>query len=147
MELAQKHAINEKSTIFVQIQWNLVRLTHAWVGQIGKVSLNLDKNCGFFINSIFLIQSHFLLPSLYLCLIFHSQNSARTPFQVGNNIVALIPGKHYNTTNDQIVVIGAHWDTYGLSPGLNDNGSGVASLLEVARVLGNEIFLFVKTSN
>ena len=83
----------------------------------------------------------------YLCLIFHSQNSARTPFQVGNNIVALIPGKHYNTTNDQIVVIGAHWDTYGLSPGLNDNGSGVASLLEVARVLGNEIFLYVKTSN
>ena len=84
---------------------------------------------------------------MYSCLIFHPQNSARTPFQVGNNIVALIPGKHYNTTNDQIVVIGAHWDTYGLSPGLNDNGSGVASLLEVARVLGNEIFLFVKTSN
>ena len=80
----------------------------------------------------------------HLCLIFHPQNSARTPFQVGNNIVALIPGKHYNTTNDQIVVIGAHWDTYGLSPGLNDNGSGVASLLEVARVLGNEIFLFVR---
>ena len=39
MELAQKYAINEKSTIFVQIQWNFVKLTHTWVGQIGKVSL------------------------------------------------------------------------------------------------------------
>ena len=53
------------------------------------------------------------------------------PFEVGNNIVGLIPGKHYNTSNDRIVLIGAHWDTFGLSPGLNDNGSGVASLLEV----------------
>ena len=53
------------------------------------------------------------------------------PFEVGNNIVGLIPGKHYNTSNDRIVLIGAHWDTFGVSPGLNDNGSGVASLLEV----------------
>ena len=65
MELAQKHAINEKSTIIVQNLWNFVKLTHAWVGQIGKVSLSLDKNCGFFINSMFFCQFHFLFISLY----------------------------------------------------------------------------------
>ena len=53
----------------------------------------------------------------------------------GNNIVGLIPGKYYNTSEDRILIVGAHWDTYGLSPGFNDNGSGVAALLEVARVL------------
>ena len=47
----------------------------------------------------------------------------------------MIPGKYYNTSEDRILIVGAHWDTYGLSPGFNDNGSGVAALLEVARVL------------
>ncbi len=35
------------------------------------------------------------------------------------------------------MIIGAHWDTYGLSPGFTDNGSGVASLLEAARILAS----------
>ena len=47
----------------------------------------------------------------------------------------MIPGKYYNTSEDRILIVGAHWDTYGLSPGFNDNGSGVAALLEVARAL------------
>ena len=47
----------------------------------------------------------------------------------------MIPGKYYNTSQDRILIVGAHWDTFGLSPGFNDNGSGVAALLEVARVL------------
>jgi hypothetical protein len=34
---------------------------------------------------------------------------------------------------DEIVVIGAHYDTVHGSPGANDNGSGVAALLELAR--------------
>ena len=55
--------------------------------------------------------------------------------QQGYNIVGVIPGKYYNTSLDRILVVGAHWDTYGLSPGFNDNGSGMASLLEIARVL------------
>ena len=27
-------------------------------------------------------------------------------------------------SKDQILFVGAHWDTYGLSPGFDDNGSG-----------------------
>ncbi len=36
---------------------------------------------------------------------------------------------------DEVVVIGAHYDTVMGSPGANDNGSGVAALLEIARYL------------
>lgn len=37
-----------------------------------------------------------------------------------------------------LVVVGAHYDTVPGSPGADDNGSGVAGLLEVARLLGTE---------
>ncbi|MCK5480776.1 MAG: M28 family peptidase, partial [Gammaproteobacteria bacterium] len=36
---------------------------------------------------------------------------------------------------EQILLIGAHYDTVSGSPGANDNGSGVAALLEIARLL------------
>lgn len=35
---------------------------------------------------------------------------------------------------DEIVVVGAHYDSVPGSPGANDNGSGVAALLEIARL-------------
>lgn len=35
-------------------------------------------------------------------------------------------------------VVGAHYDSVLGSPGANDNGSGVAAVLELARILGNE---------
>ena len=47
----------------------------------------------------------------------------------------MIPGEYWNTNKDRPLIIGAHWDTYGLTGGFNDNGSGVAALLEAARVL------------
>lgn len=34
---------------------------------------------------------------------------------------------------DKIIIIGAHYDTVAGSPGANDNGSGVAALLELSR--------------
>lgn len=37
---------------------------------------------------------------------------------------------------DEIVVVGAHYDTVSGSPGANDNGSGVAALLALARIYG-----------
>lgn len=36
---------------------------------------------------------------------------------------------------EQIVVLGAHYDSIAGTPGANDNGSGVAALLEIARLL------------
>lgn len=37
----------------------------------------------------------------------------------------------------ETLVIGAHYDSYGNSPGANDNGSGTAALLELARRLAD----------
>ena len=46
---------------------------------------------------------------------------------------------HYgNARRDEILVVGAHYDTVWLSPGADDNASGVAVLLEVARRLNGD---------
>src|SRR5262249_15212437 len=37
----------------------------------------------------------------------------------------------------QVIVVGAHYDSVAGSPGANDNGSGVAAVLELARVFGD----------
>ena len=34
-------------------------------------------------------------------------------------------------------MVTAHWDTVATSPGVDDNGSGVVALLEIARILAN----------
>lgn len=48
------------------------------------------------------------------------------------NIIA----EHYGTTlPDEILIVGAHYDTVWLSPGADDNASGVAVLLELSRLL------------
>ena len=39
------------------------------------------------------------------------------------------------TKPDEIILIGAHYDSVTGSPGANDNGSGVAALLEMSRLL------------
>ena len=39
--------------------------------------------------------------------------------------------------NDQILLIGAHYDTVPGSPGANDNGSGVAALIELSRLFAD----------
>ena len=51
--------------------------------------------------------------------------------------MGVIPGEFWNTNRDRPLVIGAHWDTYGLTGGFNDNGASVAALLESARVLSS----------
>ena len=48
------------------------------------------------------------------------------------NLVAELPGRD---RPDQIVVLGAHYDTVETTPGADDNASAVAVLLECARML------------
>ena len=47
-----------------------------------------------------------------------------------SNIDATLPGTSHA---EEVVVIGAHYDTSTGCPGANDNGSGVAAVLELAR--------------
>ena len=51
----------------------------------------------------------------------------------GLNVLATLPGV---VQPDTLVVVGAHHDTVPGSPGADDNSSGLAGLLELARVLG-----------
>ena len=49
-----------------------------------------------------------------------------------SNLEAVLPG---DTATDEIIVVGAHYDSVVDSPGADDNASGVAALLELARML------------
>ncbi len=48
------------------------------------------------------------------------------------NLIATIPGSN---RPDEIVILGAHYDTVETTPGADDNASAVAVLIEVARLL------------
>ena len=52
-----------------------------------------------------------------------------------HNLAVEIPGK---SRPDEIVLVGAHYDTVSWSPGANDNGSAVAALLELSRLFGTK---------
>jgi hypothetical protein len=58
------------------------------------------------------------------------------PFTVNGktyrNVIA-----RFGAETKEMVVVGAHYDTAGPLPGADDNASGVAGLLELARLLGN----------
>jgi len=58
------------------------------------------------------------------------------PYQVGGvdgvNLQVELPGREQPT---QLILVGAHYDSVLGSPGANDNGSGVAALLELSRLL------------
>lgn len=55
--------------------------------------------------------------------------------KVFRNIVVDLYGKQYR---DNIIVIGAHYDSVWMTPGADDNASGVAALLEIARALAGK---------
>ncbi len=48
-----------------------------------------------------------------------------------SNVIADLPGKTKNP--DQVVVVGAHLDSVAAGPGINDNGTGTAGVLEIAK--------------
>ena len=74
----------------------------------------------------------------YIEIIWQEQNFAvqRQEYEARGvesaNLIIEIPG---TSLPDQIVLVGAHYDSVLGSPGANDNGSGVASLLEISRLL------------
>ncbi len=51
------------------------------------------------------------------------------------NLVAELPGR---SLRSEIVLVGAHYDTVPGSPGANDNGSGVAALVALARAFAGD---------
>lgn len=64
----------------------------------------------------------------------YAEDTQRGPFF---NVEAEIYG---TTRSDEILIIGAHYDTVWLSPGADDNASGVAAVLEIARAFAGRQF-------
>ncbi|XP_035214836.1 uncharacterized protein LOC118188511 [Stegodyphus dumicola] len=56
-------------------------------------------------------------------------------YNEGVNLVGVIPGSQRGHLDDEIVLVGAHYDTVADSNGVDDNGSGLAVMLEVARAI------------
>jgi Zn-dependent M28 family amino/carboxypeptidase len=59
----------------------------------------------------------------------------RYDFGDGVNVIGTLPG---TTRPDEIVIVSAHYDTIPNSNGADDNASGVAAVLETARLLADE---------
>ncbi|XP_031550281.1 uncharacterized protein LOC116287729 [Actinia tenebrosa] len=60
-----------------------------------------------------------------------------TPWN-GTNIVGVLPGRQYKKRYDRLILIGAHYDTVRTTKGVDDNGSGVVAMLQVARILSKD---------
>ena len=61
-----------------------------------------------------------------------AEHPYRAEGRIVRNLAAELPG---TGRGEEIVVVGAHYDSVLGSPGANDNGSGAAALLEIARLL------------
>lgn len=62
------------------------------------------------------------------------ENSYQVDRETVINLEVNLPG---NPRNSRTLIVGAHYDTAHGAPGANDNASGVAALLELARLLKN----------
>src|SRR6476620_10251863 len=67
-------------------------------------------------------------------LLSYGYSPQRQTFAAAGHAFANIEAESSGTQHpDKILVIGAHYDTAGNFPGANDNASGVAATLELAR--------------
>jgi hypothetical protein len=62
----------------------------------------------------------------------HPESTPELEANTWHNIIVEIPGK---SRPREVLIVGAHFDAVAGSPGADDNGSGTAALLELARVL------------
>lgn len=58
----------------------------------------------------------------------------------GKTVKNVIAEKCGHSQPNQIIIVGAHYDTVSNSPGANDNASGVACLIELAKTLSQAKF-------
>ncbi|HSK08040.1 MAG TPA: M20/M25/M40 family metallo-hydrolase [Vicinamibacterales bacterium] len=72
-------------------------------------------------------------------------DGVRTPGLPASNVIATIPG---TISPGEVVIVGAHYDSWSrespriFAPGADDNASGTAAVMEIARVLAGQEFDF-----
>nr|WP_269145418.1 M20/M25/M40 family metallo-hydrolase [Geomonas sp. RF6] len=63
----------------------------------------------------------------------------KEPYRIGEREMVNIEAELKGTSHaEEIVVVGAHYDSVAGAPGANDNASGVAAVLELARLLRDQ---------
>ncbi len=67
-------------------------------------------------------------------------NGAPFIFNLDPNGVNLVAEQAGETTPSQIFIVGAHYDTFPGSPGADDNATGVAAVIEIARAFAQARF-------
>jgi len=67
-------------------------------------------------------------------LTMHVKTDTTAEIRTTRNVIAETPGGDPNN----VIVIGAHLDSVSRGPGINDNGSGSAAILEVAEVFAEQ---------
>jgi Peptidase family M28 len=74
----------------------------------------------------------------YIRVEFESGNArvSEQPFTADGKIYRNVIAR-FGPETKEVVVVGAHYDTAGPLPGADDNASGIAGLLELARLLDN----------
>jgi Zn-dependent M28 family amino/carboxypeptidase len=103
---------------------NLVRHVDCLAGLIGP--RHLDKPTAFDAAAAYVERE---LANVGYGVVRHTYSIGRRDV---SNIVAEIPG---GRRKDEIVILGAHYDTVYTTPGADDNASAVAVMLETARLL------------
>ena len=60
----------------------------------------------------------------------------------------MLKGQFFNTTNDEVIILGAHVDTRGiLHEGVNNDGSGLAALISLAEDLTGKYYTHAQGKN
>ena len=55
--------------------------------------------------------------------------------EIGVNFILTVKGSHHGSAADSVCILGAHYDTQEVSSGVDNNGSGMAAMLEIVRLL------------
>ena len=71
----------------------------------------------------------------YITRQFEAIDLVPAPQLFDDNFRNIVVDLYGRDRRDEIIVIGAHYDTVSMTPGADDNASGVAGLLELARLL------------
>lgn len=71
----------------------------------------------------------------YVTAQFEAMELVPSPQMVGDGFRNIVVDLYGREQPNEVLVVGAHYDTVTMTPGADDNASGVAGLLELARML------------
>lgn len=97
--------------------------TNAFLGTLGGPGVNIPV-----VGAAFAVGEELYNLSLAGDVTVHMFVEARTTLVETSNVIGETPGGR----DDRVVVVGAHLDSVPQGAGINDNGSGVAVILEIA---------------